>query len=117
MTNQDDGTDLAALTEADRAFGQRARSAAHRPTVAVSGPYGHPVHPLLVTVPIGAFVSAVAFDIASKTVEAQAYRVLLNGSWRSASCRVSSQRPPDSSTIAASPRGHRLTRRRPLTCC
>ncbi len=57
----------------DRRFGERARSAAHRPALAVSGPYGRPVHPLLVTVPIGAWVSAVAFDIASLTVEGRAY--------------------------------------------
>jgi uncharacterized membrane protein len=35
---------------------------------ALAGPYGHPFHPILVTVPIGAWVSSLVFDIASKTV-------------------------------------------------
>jgi hypothetical protein len=32
---------------------------------ALAGPYGHPVHPILVTVPIGAWVASLGFDIAS----------------------------------------------------
>jgi uncharacterized membrane protein len=56
-----------------RAEAERARNAAHRPTVAAAGPYGHPLHPLLVTVPIGAFVATFAFDIASLTVEGRAF--------------------------------------------
>lgn len=60
-------------SEGDRAFAERARSAAHRPAIAVSGPYGRPVHPLLATVPIGAWVCAVVFDVASLTVEGRAY--------------------------------------------
>jgi uncharacterized membrane protein len=36
------------------------------PTLA--GPYGHPFHPILVTVPIGAWVCSLVFDIASRTV-------------------------------------------------
>jgi uncharacterized membrane protein len=32
---------------------------------ALAGPYGHPYHPILVTVPIGAWVSSLIFDIAS----------------------------------------------------
>ena len=61
------------LGAADRSFAERARSAAHRPALAISGPYGRPVHALLVTVPIGAWVCAVAFDVASLTVEGRAY--------------------------------------------
>jgi len=34
----------------------------------LAGPYGHPFHPILVTVPIGAWVSSLAFDIASHIV-------------------------------------------------
>jgi uncharacterized membrane protein len=56
-----------------RAEAERARDAAHRPTVAAAGPYGHPLHPLLVTVPIGMFVATFAFDIASLTVEGRAF--------------------------------------------
>ena len=37
-----------------------------RPVTVLAGPYGHPFHPILVTVPIGAWVSAFVFDIASR---------------------------------------------------
>lgn len=30
---------------------------------ALAGPYGHPFHPILVTVPIGAWVSSLVFDV------------------------------------------------------
>lgn len=36
---------------------------AKRPATFLSGPYGHPMHPLLVTVPIGAWLSAFIFDL------------------------------------------------------
>jgi uncharacterized membrane protein len=35
----------------------------------LAGPYGHPFHPILVTVPIGAWVSSLIFDIASRIVD------------------------------------------------
>jgi len=38
---------------------------AKHPITAAAGPYGHPIHPLLVTVPIGAWVSSFIFDIIS----------------------------------------------------
>src|SRR5262245_38221804 len=42
---------------------------AKRPvSAALAGPYGHPFHPILVTVPIGAWVSSLVFDIASRFV-------------------------------------------------
>ncbi len=42
---------------------------AKRPASAVlAGPYGHPFHPILVTVPIGAWVASLVFDIASHVV-------------------------------------------------
>ncbi|OLZ65396.1 hypothetical protein AV521_32500 [Streptomyces sp. IMTB 2501] len=42
---------------------------AKQPVSAVlAGPYGHPFHPILVTVPIGAWVSSLVFDIASRIV-------------------------------------------------
>jgi uncharacterized membrane protein len=34
-------------------------------SAALAGPYGHPFHPIMVTVPIGAWVSSVVFDLAS----------------------------------------------------
>src|SRR5437764_7080027 len=46
-----------------------ARTAAKRPvSAALAGPYGHPFHPILVTVPIGAWVCSLVFDIASHVV-------------------------------------------------
>jgi uncharacterized membrane protein len=43
---------------------------AKRPvSAAFAGPYGHPFHPILVTVPIGAWVSSLTFDIASHIVD------------------------------------------------
>jgi uncharacterized membrane protein len=38
---------------------------AKRPVTVLAGPYGHPLHPILVTVPIGAWVASLVFDIAS----------------------------------------------------
>jgi len=34
-------------------------------SAALAGPYGHPFHPILVTVPIGAWVCSLVFDIGS----------------------------------------------------
>ncbi|WP_433492716.1 DUF2231 domain-containing protein [Nocardia grenadensis] len=43
---------------------------AKRPVSAVlAGPYGHPFHPILVTVPIGAWLASVVFDIGSRLVD------------------------------------------------
>jgi uncharacterized membrane protein len=43
--------------------------AAKRPVSAMmAGPYGHPFHPILVTVPIGAWISSLVFDLASHRV-------------------------------------------------
>ena len=43
------------------------RQMAHEPRTTVAGPYGHPFHPILVTIPIGAFVCSFVFDILSRT--------------------------------------------------
>lgn len=37
-----------------------------QPSTPLAGPYGHPFHPLLVTVPIGAWVASLVFDIISR---------------------------------------------------
>lgn len=37
-------------------------------SAALAGPYGHPFHPILVTVPIGAWVASLVFDLASWVV-------------------------------------------------
>ncbi|MFL6055422.1 MAG: DUF2231 domain-containing protein [Actinoallomurus sp.] len=45
------------------------QSSAKQPvSAALAGPYGHPLHPILVTVPIGAWVASLVFDIASHVV-------------------------------------------------
>jgi uncharacterized membrane protein len=42
-------------------------AASKRPVSAMlAGPYGHPFHPILVTVPIGAWVASLVFDVASR---------------------------------------------------
>ncbi|WP_049567361.1 DUF2231 domain-containing protein [Nonomuraea sp. SBT364] len=41
---------------------------AKRPSTPLAGPYGHPLHPMLVTVPIGAWVASLVFDLASLVV-------------------------------------------------
>ncbi|SEB90064.1 DUF2231 domain-containing protein [Streptomyces sp. TLI_105] len=38
-------------------------------SASLAGPYGHPFHPILVTVPIGAWVGSLVFDIASRVVD------------------------------------------------
>jgi uncharacterized membrane protein len=37
----------------------------HPVSAALAGPYGHPYHPMLVTLPVGAWVTSLIFDIAS----------------------------------------------------
>ena len=39
---------------------------AKKPLTPVAGPYGHPFHPILVTLPIGAWICALIFDIATR---------------------------------------------------
>jgi uncharacterized membrane protein len=39
---------------------------AKRPVSPIAGPYGHPFHPLLVTVPIGAWVCSLVLDLATR---------------------------------------------------
>lgn len=40
-----------------------------RPITVAAGPYGHPLHPILVTVPIGAWVASLAFDVGSHVAD------------------------------------------------
>jgi uncharacterized membrane protein len=39
---------------------------AKEPVTVIAGPYGHPFHPVLVTVPIGAWIASLVFDIATR---------------------------------------------------
>jgi uncharacterized membrane protein len=41
---------------------------AKRPVSTLAGPYGHPLHPAMVAVPIGAWVASLVFDVASRLV-------------------------------------------------
>ncbi|MFJ7148902.1 DUF2231 domain-containing protein [Streptomyces sp. NPDC100445] len=50
------------MTDASRLQAKRPVSAS------LAGPYGHPFHPILVTVPIGAWVTSLVFDLASHLV-------------------------------------------------
>ena len=42
---------------------------AKRPVTVLAGPYGHPFHPILVSVPIGAWIASLVLDIASRIVD------------------------------------------------
>lgn len=42
---------------------------AKSPTTVLAGPYGHPLHPALVAVPIGAWVTSVVLDLASRVLD------------------------------------------------
>ena len=50
------------MTAAGHARGTRGKE----PVTPLAGPYGHPFHPILVTVPIGAWVGALVFDVVSQ---------------------------------------------------
>jgi uncharacterized membrane protein len=52
---------------------------AKRPVSRLAGPYGHPFHPVLVTVPIGAWVASFVFDLASRWSDEPL--VLAKGAW------------------------------------
>jgi uncharacterized membrane protein len=45
---------------------------AKRPRTILAGPYGHPLHPVLVTVPIGAWVASLVFDLAARSTDDEA---------------------------------------------
>lgn len=49
--------------------------AKHPVSAALAGPYGHPFHPILVTVPIGAWTASLVFDVASWLVADPAFLV------------------------------------------
>src|SRR5262252_6016862 len=53
---------------------------AKRPVTVLAGSYGHPLHPVLVTVPIGAWVASLCFDAASH-VAGQAGTYAIGAYW------------------------------------
>ncbi|GIG60047.1 hypothetical protein Lfu02_44190 [Longispora fulva] len=56
------------------------RQAKH-PVTRLAGPYGHPFHPILVTVPIGAWVASLVFDVGSRLVSADAAALSTGSRW------------------------------------
>ena len=52
---------------------------AKRPINPIAGPYGHPIHPMLVPIPIGAWVASLVFDVASYFVDDPSF--LVKGSY------------------------------------
>jgi uncharacterized membrane protein len=40
-----------------------AHAESKRPRTLLAGPYGHPLHPIMVTIPIGAWAASIVFDI------------------------------------------------------
>jgi uncharacterized membrane protein len=47
----------------------------HHVSAMLAGPHGHPFHPILVTVPIGAWVASLVFDVASYIEDRPAFLV------------------------------------------
>lgn len=54
---------------------------AKEPVTVLAGPYGHPFHPILVTVPIGAWVASLVFDIGSLIARADAPALATGSRW------------------------------------
>ena len=70
--------------------GQRQRSTngpvaatqdAKNPRTPLAGPYGHPFHPILVTIPIGAWVTSLVFDIASRLADGGSQTMVEASHW------------------------------------
>jgi uncharacterized membrane protein len=55
-----------AATDHNRPVATTPQQEAKRPVTPLAGPYGHPFHPILVTVPIGAWVVSIVFDLVSR---------------------------------------------------
>jgi uncharacterized membrane protein len=51
------------------------------PQTPLAGPYGHPLHPILVTVPIGAWVSSLVFDIATQAKDRGSEQLVYGSYW------------------------------------
>jgi len=52
-----------------------------RPRTRLAGPYGHPFHPVLVTIPIGAWVASLVFDVGSRLREDDAETLATGSLW------------------------------------
>jgi uncharacterized membrane protein len=51
------------------------------PASPAAGPYGHPFHPILVTIPIGAWMCSLVFDVASKLRDGGESRLVFGSYW------------------------------------
>ena len=51
------------------------------PVTVLAGPYGHPFHPILVTVPIGAWVASLVFDLGSLIATGDAAALATGSRW------------------------------------
>ncbi|MFN2537714.1 MAG: DUF2231 domain-containing protein [Mycobacteriales bacterium] len=60
---------------------QEALHHAKVPQTPLAGPYGHPFHPILVTVPIGAWVSSLVFDIATQAKDNGSQQLAYSSYW------------------------------------
>jgi uncharacterized membrane protein len=56
------------------------QSAKH-PRTTVAGPYGHPIHPMMVTIPIGAWTASLIFDIVAASASGDNERVFATGAF------------------------------------
>lgn len=54
---------------------------AKQPKTVAAGPYGHPFHPVMVTVPIGAWLASVVFDIVALTGPEQESAFVTGAYW------------------------------------
>ena len=66
-------------TRTDQA--QQATQDGKNPVTALAGPYGHPFHPILVTIPIGAWVASLLFDIGSRVTEGGSAGLVMASHW------------------------------------
>ena len=71
---------MAGSVDHSRTIGKMPASAAKRPLTGLAGPYGHPFHPILVTVPIGCWVAAFVFDFVSRASD-EPYVFAKGASW------------------------------------
>ena len=68
-------------TETGPAPTARAAHDAKHPLTPIAGPYGHPFHPILVTLPIGAWISSLVFDIGTRFDDVPHKASLIYGSY------------------------------------
>jgi uncharacterized membrane protein len=52
-----------------------------QPITKAAGPYGHPFHPILVTIPIGAWVTSLVFDVISRINTAGSHSLVDAAYW------------------------------------